>query len=83
MVWRGELPETGERAMLMLWSNALLTGYFACNGKISTVESLGGGVNAFAELDRRRLPSDHPDLGAEGATAFWGRGTSGRGFWST
>ena len=61
VIWHGEVPETGERAMLMLWSNALLTGYFALNGKVFTVESLGGGVNAFAELDRRRLPLDHPD----------------------
>jgi hypothetical protein len=63
VVWHGEVPETGERAMLMLWSNALLTGYFAFNGKIFTVESLGGGVNAYAELDRRRLPADHPEPG--------------------
>jgi peptidyl-Asp metalloendopeptidase len=61
VVWHGEVPETGERAMLMLWSNALLTGYFVFNGKIFTVESLGGGVNAFAEMDRRRLPADHPE----------------------
>src|SRR5262245_23976038 len=26
VVWYGEVQETGERAMLMLWSNALLTG---------------------------------------------------------
>ena len=47
--------------MLMLWSNALLTGHFVFNGKIFMVESLGGGVNAFAEMDRRRLPADHPE----------------------
>jgi hypothetical protein len=50
--------------MLMLWSNALLTGHFVFNGKIFSVESLGGGVNAFAEMDRRRLPADHPEPGA-------------------
>ena len=61
VVWRGEVAETGERAMLMLWSNALLTGHFVFNGKIFIVESLGGGVNAFAEMDRRRLPADHPE----------------------
>jgi peptidyl-Asp metalloendopeptidase len=61
VVWRGEVAETGERAMLMLWSNAPLTGHFVFNGKIFTVESLGGGVKAFAEMDRRRLPADHPE----------------------
>ena len=50
----------------MLWSNALLTGYFAYNGTIYTVESLGGGVNAFSEMDRRLIPADHP---AEGGRA--------------
>ena len=59
--WRGEVEETGERAVLMLWGNALLTGYFAYNGTVFTVESLGGGVHAFAEMDRRKLPADHPE----------------------
>src|SRR5262245_66407342 len=45
IAWHGEVQETGERALLMLWSNALLTGYFAYNGTIFTIESLGGGVN--------------------------------------
>jgi hypothetical protein len=60
VVWYGEVQETGERAMLMLWSNALLTGYFAYKGTIFTVESLGGGVSAFSEMDRRQIPADHP-----------------------
>jgi hypothetical protein len=46
--------------MLMLWSNALLTGYFAYNGTIYTLESLGGGVTAVADQDRGKLPPDHP-----------------------
>ena len=66
VIWYGEVQETGERAMLMLWSNAVLTGYFAYNGTIYTVESLGGGVNAFSEMDRRQIPADHP---AEGGRA--------------
>ena len=61
VLWNGEVQETGERAMLMLWGNALLTGYFAYNGTIYTVESLGGGVKAFSEMDRRQIPSDHPE----------------------
>ena len=64
IIWHGEVPQTGERAVLMLWSNALLTGYFAFNGKIFTLENLGGGVNAVSEMDRRRLPADHPEPGA-------------------
>jgi len=59
--WHGKVEETGERAVLMLWGNALLTGYFAYNGTIFTVESLGGGIHAFSELDRRSVPDDHPD----------------------
>ena len=56
--WVGEVKDTGERAVLMLWGNALLTGYFAYKGTIYAVESLGGGVTAYAELGRQ-LP-DHP-----------------------
>jgi len=63
VVWYGEVQETGERAMLMLWSNALLSGYFAYNGTIYTVESLGGGVNAYSEMDRRQIPAEHPETG--------------------
>ena len=63
VVWYGEVQETGERAMLMLWSNALLTGYFAYKGTIYTVECLGGGVSASSEMDRRQIPADHPEPG--------------------
>jgi hypothetical protein len=62
VLWSGQVKETGERALLMLWANSLLTGYFAYNGTIFTVESLGGGVNAFAEMDRREVPADHPPV---------------------
>jgi peptidyl-Asp metalloendopeptidase len=58
--WRGEVEETGERAHLMLWGNAMLTGHFAYKGTIYTIENVGGGINAFAEMDRRKLPADHP-----------------------
>jgi peptidyl-Asp metalloendopeptidase len=58
--WRGEVEETGEPAVLMLWNSALLTGYFAYNGTIFTVENPGGGINIFSEMDQRRLPPDHP-----------------------
>jgi hypothetical protein len=58
ITWIGEVAETGERAVLMLWGNALLTGYFAYKGTIFAVESLGGGVDAYKELGRG-LP-DHP-----------------------
>ena len=60
IAWRGEVEETGERALLMVWGNALLTGYFAYDGTIYTVESLGGGLHALAEMDRHKLPLDHP-----------------------
>ena len=59
--WFGEVEETGERALLMVWDNALLTGYFAYKGTVFAVESLGGGVHAFAELNRGQQLPDHPD----------------------
>jgi hypothetical protein len=60
ITWQGEVEETGERAVLMLWGNALLTGYFAYKGTIFAVESLGGGVEAFKELGREGQLPDHP-----------------------
>jgi hypothetical protein len=64
LIWQGEVEETGERALLMLWSSALLTGYFAYNGTIYTLENLGGGVAAVAEQDPSKLPPDHPAAAA-------------------
>jgi len=56
--WWGTVKETGERAVLCLWGNALLTGYFAYEGTIYAIEHVGGGIAAVAELGRG-LP-DHP-----------------------
>src|SRR5262245_8775749 len=58
--WHGQVKETGERAVLMLWGNALLTGYLGYNGTIYAIEGLGGGVHAFAELGRNKQLPDHP-----------------------
>jgi len=58
--WRGIVKETGERAALMVWGNAVLAGYFAYNGTIFAIENLGGGLQAFAELGRETVVPDHP-----------------------
>jgi hypothetical protein len=58
--WRGVVEETGERAALMLWGNAVLTGYFAYKGTIFAVESAGGDIHAFTELGRGANIPDHP-----------------------
>lgn len=60
ITWVGAVKETGERAVLMVWGNALLTGYFAYKGTIFSVESLGGGVHVIAELGREKQLQDHP-----------------------
>jgi len=60
ITWVGAVKETGERAVLMVWGNALLTGYFAYKGTIFSVESLGGGVQVIAELGREQQLQDHP-----------------------
>jgi len=58
--WRGVVKETGERAALMVWGKAVLTGYFAYDGTIFAIENLGGGLTAFAELGRDKAIPDHP-----------------------
>src|SRR5262245_15399484 len=57
--WRGIVKETGERAALMVWGNAVLAGYFAYDGTIFAIENLGSGVQAFAELGREMAVPDH------------------------
>ena len=59
VTWSGRVKETGERAVLMLWANMMLTGYVAYQGTIFTLENAGGGVHASSEMNRGKLPPDH------------------------
>jgi hypothetical protein len=54
--WRGVAEETGERAILMLWNDGHLSGYFAYKGRVFSVNHLGGEIHTVAELE---LPPDH------------------------
>ena len=54
--WRGIAEETGERAILMLWNDGHLSGYFAYKGRVFSVNHLGGEIHTVAELE---LPPDH------------------------
>ena len=62
VTWIGETEETGERAVLMLWKDGHLSGYFGFKGRVYTVNHVGGDIHTMAEIDPRRLPPDHaPD----------------------
>ena len=51
VTWSGEVEETGERAVLMLWKDGHLSGYFGYKGRIFTVNHMGGDVHTMAEID--------------------------------
>jgi hypothetical protein len=57
--WRGEVEETGEPAVLMLWKDGHLTGNFAYNGNIFMVNNLGSDIHTLSEFDPSKLPPDH------------------------
>ncbi len=62
VTWTGEVEGTGERAVLMLWKDGHLSGYFGYKGRVFTVNHIGGDVHTMAEIDPRKLPPDHaPD----------------------
>jgi len=62
VTWVGETEETNERAVLMLWKDGHLSGYFGYKGRIYTVNHAGGEVHTMAEIDPKKLPPDHaPD----------------------
>ena len=62
VTWVGETEETSERAVLMLWKDGHLSGYFGYKGRVFTVNHVGGDVHTMAEIDPRKLPPDHaPD----------------------
>src|SRR5262249_18317359 len=62
VTWVGETEETAERAVLMLWKDGHLSGYFGYKGRVYTVNHVGGEVHTMAEIDPKKLPPDHaPD----------------------
>src|SRR5215471_8107673 len=62
VTWTGQTEVTGERAVLMLWKDGHLSGYFGYRGRVFTVNHVGGDVHTMAEIDPQRLPPDHaPD----------------------
>lgn len=62
VTWIGETEETKERAVLMLWKDGHLSGYFGYKGRVYTVNHVGGDVHTMAEIDPKKLPPDHaPD----------------------
>jgi peptidyl-Asp metalloendopeptidase len=62
VTWVGVTEDTGERAVLMLWKDGHLSGYFGYKGRIYTVNHAGGEVHTMAEIDPKKLPPDHaPD----------------------
>jgi hypothetical protein len=63
--WSGEVEETGERAVLMLWQDGHLSGYFGYKGRVYIVSHMGGDVHTMAEVDPRKMPPDHAP-GSEG-----------------
>jgi len=67
--WRGQTEDTGEPAVLMLWKDAHLSGYFAHDGSVFMVNSLGGDVHTVAEFDPSKLPPEHPP-GTPGTTTL-------------
>lgn len=59
ITWNGEVEETGERAVLMLWKDGHLSGYFGYKGRIFVVNHMGNRVHTMAEVDPHKLPPDH------------------------
>jgi peptidyl-Asp metalloendopeptidase len=57
--WTGEVEGSGERAVLMLWKDAHLSGYFGYQGRVFMINQVEGQVHAMAEVDPRKLPPDH------------------------
>ena len=48
--FRGEVEETGERAVLMLWKDGHLSGYFGYRGRVFMINHMGGDIHAMAEM---------------------------------
>ena len=67
--WRGEVEGLGERAVLMLWQDGHLSGYFGYRGRIYMINHAGDQIHTMVEIDPVKLPPDHsPDPRKANAT---------------
>ena len=58
--WRGEVEGSGERAVLMLWQDGHLSGYFGYRGRVYMINYGGGQIHTMTEIDPGKMPPDHP-----------------------
>jgi hypothetical protein len=58
--WRGQVEGSGERAVVMLWQDGHLSGYFGYQGRVYMISHAGGDIHTMAEIDPGKLPPDHP-----------------------
>ena len=58
--WRGKVEGSGERAVVMLWQDGHLSGYFGYQGRVYMINHAGGDIHTMAEIDPGKLPPDHP-----------------------
>ena len=58
--WRGEVEGSGERAVLMLWQDGHLSGYFGYRGRVYMINYDGGQIHTMTEIDPGKMPPDHP-----------------------
>ena len=59
VTWFGEVEGTGERALLMLWKDGHLSGYFGHKGRVFMVNHMGKDIHTMVEIDPGKLPPDH------------------------
>ena len=60
--WRGEVEGSGERAVLMLWQDGHLSGYFGYQGRVYMINHTGDQIHTMVEINPAKLPPDHaPD----------------------
>ncbi|NJO23720.1 MAG: hypothetical protein HC868_13335 [Sphingomonadales bacterium] len=69
VTWNGEVEDTGEPALLMLWKDGHLSGHFGYKGRVFVVSHMGNEVHTMREVDPLKLPPDHaPGLKGNPAT---------------
>ena len=59
ITWKGRVEDTGEPAILMLWKDGHLSGYFGYKGRVFVVSHMGNEVHTMREVDPLKMPPDH------------------------
>ncbi|NJM34555.1 MAG: hypothetical protein HC850_07410 [Rhodomicrobium sp.] len=63
--WQGKIAGTGLPISLMWWPGGRMSGSFTHDNKQYTIKNIDGEIHAMMEIEREKMPDEHPRMPAE------------------